>query len=399
MTQLRDHRSTLRAAHVAGVTQAVAMTVPPLLFLTFQSTYGIALDKITWLITLNFVIQLLMDLAASRFVDRLGYRPCVVAGETLLGLGIAGLGCLPDLFPSAYAGLLTADVIYALGAGLIEVLMSPIVEACPTEHKESSMSQLHAFYCWGCVLAVLGTTAFIALFGIGRWRLMCVLWALLPLANAVNFLRVPIWQLAGGHERLPLKKLLSSGLFWLFAILMICAGAAEQAMSQWASVFAESALHVSKTVGDLAGPCMFAILMGASRAFYTRFHARVNLLRFQLGSSVLCLVSYLVAALCPSPVLGLLGCGLCGFSVGMLWPGTMSLASARFPLGGTVMFAYLSLGGDVGCSLGPTVVGLVADSAGGRMQAGLLAAIVFPILLILGLLLCIRLGRSQKTKA
>lgn len=396
MNLVRDHRSTLRATHIAGMSQAVAMTVPPLLFLTFQSTYGIPLAEITWLITLNFLIQLMMDLAASRFVDRVGYRPCIMTGEILSGLGLAGLGFLPDVLPDPYAGLLLADVIYALGAGLIEVLMSPLVEACPTENKEAAMSQLHSFYCWGCVVAVLGTTLFLNLFGISNWRILCMLWALLPLANAVYFLRVPIWQLAGHGERLPIRKLLSSGLFWLFAILMICAGAAEQAMSQWASAFAESALHVSKTVGDLAGPCMFAILMGSSRAFYTKFHAKLNLLRFQLGSSFLCVASYLVAALSPSPVLGLLGCAVCGFSVGMLWPGTMSLASARFPLGGTAMFAYLSLGGDVGCSLGPTVVGLVADAAGGRMQAGLLAAVVFPIILILGLLLCMRQGRSLK---
>lgn len=256
------------------------------------------------------------------------------------------------------------------------------------------MSRLHSFYCWGCVLAIIGTTAFFSLFGIGRWRLLCLLWAILPLANALNITRVPFWKLGGEAGSAPLRTLLSRRQFWLFALLMVCAGAAEQGMSQWASAFAESALGLTKAVGDLAGPCMFAILMGASRALYTRFHSRLPLTPYLLGSGLLCIASYLTAALAANPVLGLLGCGFCGFSVGMLWPGTMSMASARFPRGGAAMFALLSLGGDLGCSAGPTVVGLAASAAGGRMQAGLLAGLVFPILLLLGLLLCFRPGRS-----
>lgn len=389
-----DYRSTLRAAYLSSVGQAIAISVPPLLFLTFQDTYGIPLDRITLLITVNFLIQLLTDLAASRFVDRAGYRVCMVAGELLTALGLAGTGLLPDWFPSPYAGLMAANIVCAVGAGLIEVLTSPVVEACPTAHKESSMSRLHSFYCWGCVLAIIGTTAFFSLFGIGRWRLLCMLWAILPLANALNITRVPFWKLGGEAGSAPLRTLLSRRQFWLFALLMVCAGAAEQGMSQWASAFAESALGLTKAVGDLAGPCMFAILMGASRALYTRFHSRLPLTPYLLGSGLLCIASYLTAALAANPVLGLLGCGFCGFSVGMLWPGTMSMASARFPRGGAAMFALLSLGGDLGCSAGPTVVGLAASAAGGRMQAGLLAGLVFPILLLLGLLLCFRPGRS-----
>lgn len=395
---IRDnYNHTLRASYVGYISQAIVNNFAPLLFLTFRSQFDISLDRITLLVTLNFGIQLVVDLLAAGFVDRIGYRTALVMAHILCALGVAGLGIFPQLPMGPYPGLLMAVCLYAAGGGLIEVMISPVVEACPTERKEAAMSLLHSFYCWGHVLVVIVSTMFFRLAGIENWRIMAFIWALVPFANAFYFGLVPIRSMTEEGQGMTVRQLAGSGIFWVFVLLMMCSGASEQAMSQWASAFAESALRVGKTVGDLLGPCMFALLMGTSRAVYARFSHRMPLIPFMAGSGVLCIAGYLLAVCSHAPVLALAGCGICGLAVGILWPGTFSLSCARIPRGGTAMAALLALGGDVGCSLGPTVVGLVSNAAGGSIRTGLLAAIAFPVLLILCL---VRVGkRSAGEKA
>lgn len=385
MTKNRwNYNHTLYTSYLGYVCQAIVNNLAPLLFLTLQRTYGISLGQITLLVTFNFGVQLLVDLASTLFVDRLGYRRCAVIAHVCCALGLAGLAVLPELLPHPYVGLLAAVCLYAVGGGLIEVLISPIVEACPTEKKDAAMSLLHSFYCWGCVLVIALSTTFLALLGSDSWRMLPLLWALVPAANAMLFSRVPVNSLIPEGGGMSVRELLRSSGFWLLALLMVCAGASELSMSQWASAFAEKGLGISKTLGDLAGPCFFAVLMGLARVLYAAFSDRISLLGFMRGSCVLCVASYLLAVFAPHPALALLGCGLCGLSVGILWPGVFSIAAGRMPAGGTALFALLALGGDLGCSSGPTLVGFVSERAGGVLQVGLLAAILFPLVLLAG---------------
>ena len=322
-----------------------------------------------------------------------------MSAHILSALGLAGLAVLPGLLPDAYVGIILCVVCYAIGGGIIEVLVSPIVEACPTKRKEAVMSLLHSFYCWGHVVVVLLSTLFFLGIGIENWKWLAVLWALLPLANAVYFLFVPIAMPVKEGKGMSMLELFRNKLFWIFCILMLCAGAAEQGMSQWASAFAEAGLGVSKTIGDLAGPCAFAVCMGTSRVLYSRFSDRISLRVGMSGSAVLCIISYLLASFAPTPLLGLIGCALCGFSVGILWPGTFSLASSALPVGGTAMFAFLALAGDMGCSVGPTLVGMVSEVLGSDLKRGILSAVIFPAIL-LTIVLLVKLGaeRSRDVK-
>ena len=378
------YRHTQYASYLGYVTQAIINNLAPLLFVIFQEQFDIPLQKITLLITTNFCFQLVVDFIAARIVDKIGYRPCIIAAHLFASAGLVGMAVLPHIFTDPYYGLLTAVLLYAVGGGLIEVLISPIVEACPTDNKASVMSLLHSFYCWGTVGVIVLSTGFLAVFGRENWGILACLWALLPLGNAFFFTRVPIAQLDDDGSSMSLGQLVRSRLFWLFIVLMIASGASEQAMSQWASTFAEKGLGVSKALGDLAGPCLFSVLMGCSRVFYAKFSEKIDLTNFIIGSCVLCIGAYLLAALSPSPVLGLVGCGLCGLSVGILWPGIFATASARIPTGGTAMFAYLALAGDLGCSSGPTLVGMVAGAFQDNLSVGLLFAIIFPTVLIIG---------------
>lgn len=382
---MKNYRHTIRASYLGCVTQAAVNNLAPLLFLTFQNSYGITLEQIGFLITINFGVQMFVDLIAAKYVDRIGYRISIVAAHILCAGGLMGLGILPNLFAVSYLGLLVSIVLYAIGGGLIEVLISPIVEACPTENKSSEMSLLHSFYCWGHVAVVLLSTLFFKTAGIENWPVLTALWALLPLGNAVYFCFVPIQPLVEeAHHSLSIRNLFSLKTFWILALLMVCAGASEQAMSQWASAFAESGLHVSKTMGDLLGPCFFAVLMGTSRLLYARLSHRISLQKGLILSGLLCLLSYALILFSPFPLLSLLGCGLCGFSVGILWPGTFSLASIQCPAGGTAMFALLALAGDLGCLSGPGTVGIVSDWMGGNLKSGLLIAMIFPVVLVIG---------------
>ena len=376
---------TMRACFIGYIVQAIVNNFVPLLFLTFQRTYHIPLQQITLLVTFNFGIQLLTDLLSVAFVDRMGYQASMVLAHILSALGLICLTVLPEWMGHPFAGILISVIVYAVGGGLLEVLVSPVVEACPSTHKEKAMSMLHSFYCWGHVGVVLFSSIFFKLAGIENWKLLAVLWAVIPILNALVFTRVPIAPvLPEGEEGMTIGTLFQNRTFWLLFVMMICAGASEQSVSQWASLFAEKGLGISKTAGDLAGPMAFAVLMGASRAFYGNYGEKINLDRFMAVSSVLCILSYLCLVFMPVPVLSLAGCALCGLSVGIMWPGTFSRASKALPAGGTALFALLALGGDIGCSGGPSLVGMVSGMCKGNLKIGILAALIFPVLLLTG---------------
>uniref|UniRef100_N1ZXJ4 Major facilitator superfamily (MFS) profile domain-containing protein n=1 Tax=Eubacterium plexicaudatum ASF492 TaxID=1235802 RepID=N1ZXJ4_9FIRM len=381
-----QYNKTITACFVGYIVQAIINNFTPLLFLFFQKSYHIPLSQITLLVTFNFGIQLLIDLLSVGFIDKIGYRASMVIAHTLSAAGLILLAVLPDILPTPFSGILIAVMTYAIGGGLLEVLVSPVVEACPSDHKEKTMSMLHSFYCWGHAGVVLLSTLFFHMAGMENRKTLAVIWALIPLANAFAFTKVPIAALIeDGASGLRLTELFRMKLFWILFVMMICAGASEQAVSQWASTFAEMGLGISKTAGDLAGPMAFAILMGTSRAFYGKYGERIHPERFMIYSSCLCIVSYLGISLFPLPQLCLLACAVCGLSVGIMWPGTFSKASAALPKGGTAMFALLALGGDVGCSAGPTLVGLVSEAFGNDLKTGVLAGVIFPILLLAGI--------------
>ena len=391
MTQNQKYKKTLAACYLGFVTQAIAANFAPLLFLTFQNTYGISLEKIALIPVVFYLTQLLIDLGATKFADKIGYRICVVTSQAVSAAGLVLLAFLPEVLPMPFLGILIAVVFYAIGSGLVEVLVSPIVEACPFENKDGMMSLLHSFYCWGAVGVILGSTLFFAVFGTGNWRILSLIWALVPLVNIFQFLTCPIERLVEDGESLPLRRLFRMPLMWIMILLMICSGASEATMAQWASAFTESALGVSKTVGDLAGPCLFAVFMGISRMLYGKMSGRLNLAKTMLQSGLLCVACYLLASLSPLHILGLAGCALCGFSVGIMWPGTISLSSQKCPQGGTAMFAFLALAGDFGGTVSPAMVGSFSELAGGSLKIGLLAATVFPILLVVGILILNRI--------
>ena len=397
MTKAKNYRKTLIACYLGFITQAISANFTPLLFLTFKSNYDISLEMIAIIPLVFYLTQLLVDLVAVKFADIIGYRTCVVASQVVSAGGLILMAFLPELLPNPFIGIIISVVLYAIGSGLVEVLLSPIVEACPFENKAGVMSLLHSFYCWGAVGVILGSTLFFAIFGTAHWQILTLIWALVPLLNTFNFLFCPIERLVEDGEGLRIGQLFRLPLFLLMIILMICVGASEATMTQWASAFTESALGVSKTVGDLAGPCMFAAFMGLSRVFYGKKSEKLDLTKAMLICSSLCVVCYLLAALSPVSIIGLIGCALCGLAVGIMWPGTICISAQKCPRGGTAMFAFLALAGDLGAALGPAMVGEIADAAGGNLKTGLLFATVFPAAMIIGLVVLIKkIGKQQK---
>ncbi len=381
-----NYNRTLYTCFIGYVVQAIVNNFVPLLFLTFQKTYGIPLTKITMLVTINFGLQLTVDMISPRFIDKIGYRASMIIAHVSAAIGLAALTVLPECFSDPFHGILLAVMFYAIGGGLLEVLVSPVVEACPTENKEKAMSLLHSFYCWGHVGVVLLSTIFFRFFGIENWKVMAVIWAFVPALNIILLSKAPITHILDeGEQGLTLKELFCMKLFWVLMLLMLCAGACEQSVSQWASTLAEKGLGVSKTIGDLAGPMLFAILMGLSRLFYGKYGEKIDLEKFMIFSGILCAISYLLIALVPFPIVGFLGCGLCGISVGILWPGTFSIGAAEVRNGGTLMFALFALAGDLGCGGGPTLVGMVSGMMDDNLKAGILAALIFPALLLMGI--------------
>lgn len=383
---MKNYKKTKIACYLGFITQAIAANFAPLLFLKFHTDYNITLGNIALISTCFFFTQLVVDLFCAKFVDRIGYRACIVASEVCSALGLVGLAILPDLLSNPYTGIMISVITYAIGSGLIEVLCSPIVEACPFENKEETMSLLHSFYCWGSVGTILVSTVFFAIFGIDSWKWLAVLLALVPAINIFNFATCPIEYLVEDGEGMSIPALFKTPLFWIAIILMICSGASELSMAQWASAYAEAALGLGKTMGDLLGPCLFAVAMGICRVLYGKYGEKVNLSKFMLGSGLLCVVCYVLASLSSNPVVGLIGCILCGFSVGIMWPGTLSISSKKFPAGGTAMFALLAMAGDLGGSIGPGIVGRVTQMAGDNIRTGMTVGLVFPVVLVIGLI-------------
>lgn len=384
-----NYKATIKASFLGYVVQAVVNNFVPLLFVHMQNEFAIPLAKITMLITFNFGLQLLIDLLSTPFVEKIGYRASMLLSNACVIAGLVLLTVLPGITGDPFAGILICVCVYAVGGGLQEVLVSPIVEACPTDNKQTVMSLLHSAYCWGHVAVVLLSTAFFTIFGIDNWRVLALLWCIVPAVDFVMFTKVPIVKLEPeeGEAKGSLRVLFSQSFFWVMMLMMLCAGASEQAVSQWSSAFAEKGLGVSKTMGDLLGPMLFALCMAASRTIYGIWGSKLDLKRFMAVSVLLCVAAYIVIAVVPDPIIALLGCGLAGFAVGIFWPGTFSTASARVKGRGTLLFALLALAGDLGCSGGPTFAGLIASAAEGNMRLGIGAAICFPVLMGVGLML------------
>lgn len=392
----KNYKRTINACFIGYIVQAIVNNFVPLLFITFQNSYNIPLSRITLLITINFAVQLTVDMLSAKVIDRVGYRASILFAHITAAAGLICLTFLPDILSDPFIGLLISVIIYAVGGGILEVLVSPIVESCPTDNKEKAMSLLHSFYCWGHVGVVLLSTVFFTAAGIENWRILALIWALIPLANVFVFAKAPLSKpVEEGEKGLGLKALFTTKIFWVLFLMMLCAGASEQAVSQWASAFAEQGLGVSKTVGDLAGPLSFAALMGLSRTFYGKFGDRISLDKFMSLSCILCVIAYLIISLVDNPVINLIGCGLCGLSVGIVWPGSFSKAAAAVKNGSTALFAMLALAGDLGCTAGPTLVGMVSDAAGNNMKTGILAAVIFPVLLLAGIFMCKRLQKNM----
>lgn len=376
-----SYKKTIYACFLGYIAQAIAVNFLPLLFLTFNRQYGIPLSQITALISICFVLQLITDLASAFFIDKIGYRAAILAANIFVTIGFGLLTFLPDIMPNPFIGLVTAVIIYSIGSGLLEVVVSPIVESCPSEHKSKTMSLLHSFYCWGSVGVVAISTVFFRIFGIDNWKILAAIWAVLPLFNTILFINAPIADINEDNDnRLSFKELLKNHVFLIFFVLMLCSGASEIAISQWASAFAEKMLNIPKTIGDVAGPAMFAVLMGISRTIYGKFGEKINLDKAMLICSLLCILSYLMISLSPNPLISVIGIALCGFSVGIMWPGTFSLTAASLN-GGATMFALLALAGDIGCTAGPSLVGFIAQSTNDNLKLGILTAIIFPVIL------------------
>lgn len=386
-----SYQKTIYACFMGYIAQAIAVNFLPLLFLTFTKQYGIPLSQITALITVCFVLQLMTDLSSAFFIDKIGYRAAALSANVFVAAGFILLTFLPDVMPVPFVGLIISVIVYSIGSGLLEVVVSPIVESCPSKHKSKTMSLLHSFYCWGSVGVVLISTVFFRIFGIDNWKILAAAWAILPICNALLFINTPMVDLTEEKkEQLSFKELLKNSAFWMFFVLMLCSGASEIAVSQWASAFAEKALNISKSAGDIAGPAMFAVLMGTARTIYGKFGEKINLDKAMLLCSILCIISYFMISLSPNAVVSLVGIGLCGFSVGIMWPGTFSLTAASVK-GGAAMFSLLALAGDIGCTLGPSLVGFVAQATNENLKIGILTAVIFPI--ILGILVC---AKSKK---
>lgn len=395
MSAKQKYQKTLVACYLGFVTQAIAANFAPLLFLTFQNTYGISLEKIALIPAVFYLTQLIIDLAATKYADKIGYRTCVVTSQVLSAIGLVCMTVLPKVLPVPFVGILISVVLYAIGSGLIEILVSPIVEACPFDNKDGVMSLLHSFYCWGAMGVIIGSTLFFYLFGVENWEILTLIWALVPLYNTFNFIKCPIERLVEDGKSLGVRKLLSTPVFWLMIVLMICAGASEATMAQWASAFAESTLVVPKIIGDLAGPCLFAMFMGISRLLYGKFSEKLDLIHVMLICGVTCAGCYLLASLSTIPVLGLAGCATCGFAVGIMWPGSISISSQRCPKGGTAMFAFLALAGDLGATVSPAMVGSISEMAGDNLKTGLLAATIFPFVLVSALLILKKVSKDN----
>ena len=400
-----SYKHTLRACYVGYITQAIVNNLAPILFIIFQKQFHISFEEIGRLILINFATQTVADIIAIKYVDKLGYRKSAILAHIFCAVGLIGLSILPKLMPSPYIGLIMAVMIYALGGGILEVLVSPIVESIPGDEKASAMSLLHSFYCWGQMGVVFITTILLKLIGNDMWTIIPIVWAVIPIYNGFKFTKVPLMPPLPQEEQVSIKVLIKSKQILVALMLMLCAGASELTMSQWSSIFAEKGLNVPKVIGDIAGPCMFAIFMGTGRTLYGIWGSKINLRNALLISGILCIACYVVTVFSPWPLLSLIACAISGISVSLMWPGTFSLSAKLYPTGGTAMFGMLAIFGDLGASIGPWLAGLMSDIAQKStkiiefgqvynidieqlgLKSGLFVATIFPIILVLGILL------------
>lgn len=383
------YTSTKIACYTGYFVQAIINNLAPLFYVIFQNEFGLDYTRISWLIMINFITQIFVDVASVKIIAKLGYRISVVFAHVFATAGLLLLGTLPRCLDNHYIGLIIPIVIYATGSGLIEVLISPIIEGLPLENKSGEMSLLHSFYCWGQASVVALTTFIIKFSGGGNWCFIPFLWAIVPLVNMFAFMRVPIFPpVPEGENEMKPRELFRNKVFVISALLMLCSGASEIALAQWASTFAENSLHVDKFTGDLLGPCMFALLMASGRVAYGLTGDRINVRKALTLSASLCAFSYLLATLAPGSIAPLVGCGLCGLSVSLMWPGVLSLSAKSFPNGGTSMFAFLAMFGDLGCSSGPWIAGLVSDAVTKTaidfdpLKFGLFVCTMFPLIMV-----------------
>lgn len=385
---MKKYKTTLLACFIGYIVQSAVVTFAPLLFIQFQHEYGLTLTQLSVLVTLTFAIQICGDIIVPRFIHLVGHKKGLVAANVFAATGFTLLSFLPDAMPDPFYGILISVLCYSLGASLIEVLVSPVAEACPTKNKEATMSILHSFFCWGSVLVTAGSTLFFVLFGVENWRILCLIWAIVPVIDGILYLNSHIATLDGDEDghRTGQLSLLKNKTVWLLLVIMICAGAAEIAVSQWVSAFAEDGLKVSKTLGDLLGATLFAVLMGIGRLYYAKNAEKMPLENFMLGSLFLCTLGYVVIALSPWPVVTLIGCGMVGLGVTMVWPGTLSVGAKRVAHGGTALFALMACAGDIGATTGPTLTGMLSDAFGGNLKIGIAVAIIFPVAAIAALL-------------
>ena len=381
MTEKINYTPTKIASYAGLFVQAIVNNFLPILFIALQDVYKIGYEKLGRLIMFNFVTQLVTDILTPKIVGILGYRKCAIMCQGFAALGLTMLSFMPRIMPDPYVGIVISVMVYAFASGLMEVILSPMVEMLPTKNKSGNMAVLHSFYCWGQAVTTLVTTLLVSLLGYVNWMYIPILWAIVPFINMFSFIKVPIIEPEPERKSDSLKTLLSSPLFRCFTVMMVCAGASEIAMAEWASMFAQQALGVSKVVGDLAGPCAFAIFMGTGRILYARVSAKLSFRKTVIVLSALCAACYLTTALTGIPILALVSCAVCGFTVSVMWPGSYSAGARAFPRGDAVMFSVFAMCGDLGCCLGPWILGIIADIK--SLHAGFAVTALFPIIMLI----------------
>ena len=380
------------ACYIGYIVQAVVNNFLPILFIAFNNIYGLGYEELARLMVFNFATQMVVDFITPKIVSKVGYKTGAVLSQLTAALGLFLLGVLPRIMDT-YTGIILSIIIYAFGSGLMEVLISPIVEMLPTSDKSGNMSLLHSFYCWGQAFTIIVTTILVMIFGYSRWANIPMLWAIIPFFNTLFFIKVPVIEPSIKTEKFKLKHLIKDQKFLIYMVMMLCAGASEIAMAEWASMFAQQALGISKVIGDLLGPCAFAIFMGTGRIWYAAVSKKLDFSKTLIVLSILCFICYIVVAVCEIPLVALIFCAVCGFTVSISWPGIYSEGAREFPEGSSVMYSVFAMCGDTGCCLGPWVLGIVADSAG--LNMGFLSASSFSVIMILAVLL-LRKKRLEK---
>lgn len=393
---IKKYLPTKLAGYVGFIVQAVVNNFLPILFIVFRNVYNLSYEKLGRLILVNFVTQMFVDLLTPKIVEKAGYRKTAIMSQLFAAIGLISLGILPNLISDTYFAIVISVIIYASGSGITEVILSPMIDMLPTGNKSGNMAVLHSFYCWGQAFTVLGTTALVSVFGYHNWQYIPLIWAAIPFLNTFSFLKVPIVEPSPDQKTATFAELIKKPLFLLYMLMMLCAGASEIAMAQWASIFAQNALGVSKVIGDIAGPCAFALFMGTGRVVYAKFSKKVSFTKLLIFLNVLCFVCYIVVGFCKISFVALIFCAICGFTVSISWPGIYSAGARTFKNGGAVMFSVFAMSGDTGCAVGPWIIGIFADRFG--LNVGFAVASVFPLLMVLCGLYILKLRSCQREK-